>query len=251
MRRTLAQTHDGVMQDMLLLNQTNADREAPGLHGVGLPKKWSKWMLASWKFVVPASWLAACVFGSYIAMRYDFQPGALGTSQTHWADGTDLQPCMGQITVLAFLHPHCVCTAATVKQLVWALRQEPQPRLIAVLFVPPEPDDAEGWKDAAYERTLRAKVPGVRIVFDPSGKEAERFGAMTSGTLLVYDRQCQEIFRGGITGRRGGEEDNPSLRQFIRALAEDQRNGTTIQTSVFGCSLQAPPSCPSRNGVIP
>lgn len=239
------------MQNMLLVNQTNAGHKELGPHGIGLPKKWSGWMLASWKFVVSTSWLAACVCGSYIAMRSDFQPGALGTSQIHWADGSDLQPCMGQITVLAFLHPRCVCTAATVKQLVWALRQQPQAKLIAVLFSPPEPHEIEGWQDSAYERTLRDKVPGVRIVFDPGGKEAERFGALTSGTLLVYDRQGQEIFRGGITGRRGGEEDNPSLRQFIRALAEDQQNGTPMTTSVFGCSLKAPTCCPPRNGVIP
>ena len=250
-RRTFAQTHEGVMQNTLLLNQTNADHEEPGLHEIGLSNQSSGWMLASLKFVASISWLAACVLGSYLAMRYDFQPGALGSSQIHWADGSDLQPCMGQMTVLAFLHPRCVCTAATVKQLVCALRQQPQTRLIAVLFVPPEPHDAEAWKDTSYERNLRANVPGVRIVFDSGGREAERFGAITSGTLLVYDRQGQEIFRGGITGRRGGEEDNPGLRQFLRALAEDQRNGTPSRTSVFGCSLKAPPSCPSRNGVIP
>jgi hypothetical protein len=239
------------MQNGLLLNQTNADHEEPDLHGIGLSHKWSECMPASRKFVAFISWLAACVLGSYIAMRYDFQPGALGKSQTQCADGSDLHPCMGQITVLAFLHPRCVCTAATVKQLIGAIHQQPQARLIAVLFVPPEPHDAEVWKDADYERYLRAHVPGVRIVFDPGGKEAERFGAITSGTLLVYDRQGQEIFRGGITGRRGGEEDNPGLRQFIQALTEDQRNGTPSRTSVFGCSLKAPPGCPPGDGVIP
>lgn len=236
---------------MLVLNQTNPGQMEPRSHRIGLPKKWSGWMRASRKVVASISWLAACVVASYLAMRYDFQPGALGTSQAHWADGSDLQPGMGQITVLAFLHPRCDCTAATIKQLVWAFRQQPQARLIAVLFVPPEPYDAKAWKDGAYERNLRDNVPGVQIVFDPGGKTADRFGAFTSGTLLVYDRQGQEIFRGGITGRRGGEEDNPGLRQFMRALAEDQRNGTPRQTSVFGCSLKAPPDCPSSNGVTP
>jgi hypothetical protein len=185
------------------------------------------------------AWLAACVLGSYVVMRYDFQPGALGPPPSQWPADTTLKPEAGRVTLLAFLHPRCPCTAATVNQLVGAMRQQPEATLVAVLFVPPESEPEEGWHDTAYEQSIRSGVPGARIVHDPGGREAERFGAATSGTVLVYDRKSREVFRGGITNRRGGEEDNPGLRQLVRALAEEPPEAAAT-APVFGCPLQAP-----------
>jgi hypothetical protein len=172
-------------------------------------------------------------------MRSDFQPGILGPRQAHWPADTVLKPCPGKVTVLAFLHPRCGCTAATVGHLVAAMRPQPQACLIAVLFTPPEPAPAEQWQDGEYAQALRAQVPGTRIVADPGGREAERFGAATSGTILVFDRQGQEIFRGGITNRRGGQEENAGLRLLVRALAEEPLSQPHLTTPVFGCPLQA------------
>jgi hypothetical protein len=172
-------------------------------------------------------------------MRYDFQPGRLGARRSSWPADTTLISSTSQVTVLAFLHPRCVCTAATVKLLVRTLHQHPDSRLITVVFRPPAPAPAAEWEDAEYVRTIRAEVPAACLVLDPGGAEARRLGVATSGTLLVYDRRGNEIFRGGITARRGGEDDNPALRQFAQALAEEARSGPD-NPPVFGCSLQAP-----------
>jgi hypothetical protein len=172
-------------------------------------------------------------------MRYDFEPGRLGPRRTRWPADTTLAPSAGKVTVLAFLHPRCVCTAATVKQLIRTMRANPGAELTAVVFVPPEPEPAKDWQDGEYVRTIRADVPGARIAPDRGGLEAQRFGASTSGTILVYDRQGKEVFRGGITDRRGGERDNPGLRQLARALSGAERNEFDIPPPVFGCPLNA------------
>ena len=83
---------------------------------------------------------------------------------------------------------------------------------------------------------IRAEAPEARIVFDRDGAEARRFGALTSGTVLVYDAQGRERFRGGITDRRGGEQDNPGLQRLASALT-GARLTHGRPTPVFGCPL--------------
>ncbi len=192
------------------------------------------------QILVVAGWAVACVVGSYIAMRYDFQPGELGPAPAHWPADTMVRPLPGHTTALFFLHPRCVCTAASVQNVVKAMRGHPNARLISLVFVPPETAASEEWQNTKYEQVLRAGVPESLIVPDPGGRDAERFGAATSGTVLVYDQQGIEIFRGGITDRRGGEEDNPGFRQFVEALTTGHASEAKTPWPVFGCSLQTP-----------
>src|SRR5690348_8345193 len=64
------------------------------------------------------SWLGACLLASYAAMGYDFQPGGLGQAPTDWPADTGIERSADAVTVLAFLHPRCPCTRATVKNLI-------------------------------------------------------------------------------------------------------------------------------------
>jgi hypothetical protein len=187
--------------------------------------------------LVGACWLTMCVAGSYLATRYEYAPGRLSPGCGSWPTNTRLQRSSQRLTVVAFLHPRCACTAATVKQLVTAIQQQPDAQLVAVTFVPPEPDPGPEWKDGAYVQSLRAGVPSALIVQDPGGLEAQHFRVATSGSILVYDRMGKEVFRGGITDRRGGEENNPALRQFIRTLVEEQAQGPSRTWAVYGCPI--------------
>jgi hypothetical protein len=208
-------------------------------------------VLSAWKILAGTLWLASCLAGCYAAMSYDFQPGRLGPRQSRWPIDTTLVPSPADVTVVAFLHPRCPCTAATVKQLIRTLQRHPGSRLIAVVFAPPEPTSETEWEHGEYVQTIRAEVPAARIVPDPGGVEARRFGASTSGTILVYDRNGNETFRGGITDRRGGEGTNPGLCRFDRALAEEGVNEIEVSSPVFGCPLESPPSAsslPQNNG---
>ena len=190
-------------------------------------------------------WVMGCLAASYLAMSYDFKPGRLGPRRTGWPTETDysystaLIRSPGKTTVLAFLHPRCVCTRATVTQLVRTVEAHPGAELIVPVFTPLQLKDATAWEESAYVKTIRAAVPGAKVVFDRGGVQAWRFGAYTSGTVLVYDAQGREIFRGGITDRRGGEGDNRGVRQLGQILTRGAEAAQGEPTPVFGCPLMA------------
>ncbi len=187
--------------------------------------------------LIGVAWVMVCAIGAYLAMRHEFEPGQLDSLRRGWPADTALEAKPGRITVVAFLHPRCVCTAATVKQLLHALRAQPQVTIYAVVLTPGEAESTKAWDDGEYARMIRASLSGARIITDREGAECGKFGALTSGTIIVFDREGQEIFRGGITNRRGGEDSNPGLRQFCAALTGSPAEKSEIPPPVFGCAL--------------
>jgi hypothetical protein len=151
-----------------------------------------------------------------------------------------------ETTVVAFVHPRCVCTRASITQLIRTMRAHPEAGLIVAVFTPlqqvvtgftPLQGGAQAeWTAGEYVKTVRAALPEARIVYDRGGIQAWRFGAYTSGTMLVYDDRGKEIFRGGITDRRGGERENPGLERFAAVLAGTPE-AHAASSPVFGCPL--------------
>jgi len=149
-------------------------------------------------------WLAACLIGSYFAMGYEFQQGRLGPARRSWPVDSAMTRSATTSTIVAFVHPRCLCTRATVRQLLRTFAADPPAALLVSVFVPADPANQSSWFEEESIRSIRAAVPTAHILPDPEGVEAQRFGAFTSGTILVYDRLGHEVFRGGITNRRGG-----------------------------------------------
>ena len=206
--------------------------------------------------LVASLWLATCSIALYMAMGYDFTPGSLGPRQAAWPPETDarapadLARHPDKTTIVAFLHPRCVCSYASVKQLVKTMKAHPGAELIVPVFTPPDANDAAaGWADAASVQMVRAELPAARIVADRGGLQAKRFGALTSGTMLIYDADGRELFRGGITERRGGEGDNPSVQQFVRVLT-GERSAQAAPSPVFGCPLVMPETMEQSSGDV-
>ncbi|MDV6032158.1 MAG: RedB [Phycisphaera sp. RhM] len=136
-------------------------------------------------------------------------------------------------TLLFFYHPKCPCTAATVRVLERLHpRFQPTLRIIAVAYCPPEQDDA--WI-ASRTTTALTSLTGTQTVIDRGGKLSERFGALVSGHLLLYDAGGRLTFSGGITPYRGHEGDSPSSLDLLRRI-NDQPDGCG-QWPVFGCSI--------------
>jgi len=75
----------------------------------------------------------------------------------------------------------------------------------------------------------------VTVDFDGGGAEAKRFGAETSGAVVLYDRAGRLVFHGGITAARGHEGDSFG-QQRIAALLTGARADRT-DAPVFGCAL--------------
>ena len=102
-----------------------------------------------------------------------------------------------------------------------------------VLLVKPN-ESGPDWEDTNLRRSAEA-IPGVKVIFDPDGMEARRFGAETSGHTLLFGVDGHLLFSGGITASRGHAGDNAGESAIV-ALVNHQTPART-QTLVFGCAL--------------
>lgn len=183
------------------------------------------------------AWMVACLAGSAAFMISDFRPGRLGASRAAWPAESSLRRATDGPTILAFLHPRCPCTRGTVTRLLESVRHEgAQAHVVAVAFAPGETQDP-AWTDGAYLQRIRRELPEAEVALDRDGAEARRFHVWTSGTILAYDRAGREVFRGGITARRGAGEDNASSRTFLGRVTAD--DGRAESAPVFGCPILA------------
>jgi hypothetical protein len=102
-----------------------------------------------------------------------------------------------------------------------------------VLFLTPKAMSPQ-WADTDLRRAAE-RIPGVTVLSDIDGAEAQKFGAETSGHTFLYDRAGVLRFSGGITASRGHAGDNVGESSLI-SIVEKQKSPITA-TRVFGCSL--------------
>jgi hypothetical protein len=84
------------------------------------------------------------------------------------------------------------------------------------------------WKSAQ-------RIPRMATIIDDEGADAARFGARTSGQVLIYDRSGHLAFRGGITPSRGHLGDNVGEERMIALLSG--HTSDRAESAVYGCSL--------------
>ncbi len=178
-------------------------------------------------------WLALLGLGHRWLLDYQRGPGTLGAAPTDWPDAGPLRPQPGRFNLLLFAHPHCPCTRASLEELSRVAARASDKVNVRVLFVRP-PGAPDGWERTGAWTTATA-IPGVRVGVDEDGREACRFGARTSGQVLLYDPRGRLVFRGGITDGRGHQGDNPGRHALLARLAGEEE--TPGETPVFGCPL--------------
>lgn len=178
-------------------------------------------------------WIAIVLVGFTLLTDFQNRPGAAGEPPAQWPAGTVLEQGSEQATLVLFAHPHCSCTRASLGELARILRYAgPKVRTHIVML---QPDGrSEGWVQDVLWRQARA-LPDVDVTLDPSGVEAARFGALTSGWVVLYDADGRLLFRGGITGSRGHEGDNAGRQAILHLLGEQAP--ARSETFVFGCPL--------------
>ena len=95
-----------------------------------------------------------------------------------------------------------------------------------------EPSGApDGWADSDIARDAAA-IPGVLTFRDEDGDEARRFGAATSGHVMLYDAAGRLHFSGGITPARGHEGDSLGRDAVIDLIEAMRVGGTAVQPRV-------------------
>jgi hypothetical protein len=166
------------------------------------------------------TWAAAVAFGMRI-LHYENTPGRVGALSQAWP-AAQIERATGRPTLVMLAHPHCPCTGASVGELAQIMARL-QGRVAAyVLFVKPK-GVGRDWDDTSLRRSAEA-IRGVKVVFDPDGVEARRFGAETSGHTLLFGAHGRLLFRGGITASRGHAGDNAGKSAIVALLNTRHRH---------------------------
>ena len=178
-------------------------------------------------------WLSSAGAGLVWLMTYDNTPGTPADAPLVWPAASALPRDAARPTLVMLAHPRCDCTRASVTELAELLaRARHQPRTF-VVFIKPEGVAADWEKTGTFAQATR--IPGVTVMRDDNGAEAERFGVSTSGQTLLYDHHGQLVYSGGITRARGVSGSNTGQSTLLELLAGARPARATAQ--VFGCSL--------------
>lgn len=197
--------------------------------GAFLPLR-SKRIIATSLFAI--TWIAAVAFGLRALFHYETAPGRVDTLSQAWPSA-QIERATDRPTLVMLAHPRCPCTAASIGELAQIMARLQGRVQTYVLFVRPK-EVGDNWDDTSLRHSAEA-IPGVRVVFDPDGVEARRFGAATSGQTLLFGTDGRLLFSGGITASRGHAGDNAGVSAILALV--NNRTPARSQTLVFGCSL--------------
>jgi hypothetical protein len=127
---------------------------------------------------------------------------------------------------------------ATISELERLLTERPGRAALNVLLFKPaqQPDN---WTSSASSQAL-AQWANTRLWIDEEGSEAARFGALTSGQLLIYDAGGRLRFAGGVTPGRG--QSGASVGSEAVAAVLEGACAEWMQSPVYGCSLFGAPA---------
>jgi hypothetical protein len=173
------------------------------------------------------------LFGMRALIRFDQTAGRIDSVPAYWPVSSAIPRLTGREELLAFVHPFCSCTVATLNELAQIPTRRKtaagSPTITAVFFRPKR----SGWlPNALWTQALQI---GARTLWDDDGVEARRFGARTSGSIFLYSSKGRLLFNGGVTGSRGHEGDNYGVAELVAAL--DSGRPARARTFVFGCAL--------------
>jgi len=183
-----------------------------------------------------AAWLSLSAAGMRIVLEHEFGQGLRASAPRSWPAESAIERARDRATLVMLAHPHCPCTRASIGELS-AIMARGQGLIAAyVLFIRPEgvPDDwtrTDTWRKAS-------SIPGVRVIADDHDVEARLFGALTSGQVLLYDRDGLLAFSGGITQSRAHYGDNEGVEAILSIVTSGA--AARHETAVFGCPLFGP-----------
>lgn len=195
----------------------------------GRPPARSRWVLA----VLGVVWCGAVLGGMTALARYSNTAGPVAEPPTRLPPDSALRAAPGRFLLVMLAHPMCPCTRASLAELEAVMAHAGGRADAHVLFLRPERAEA-GWEEGALWQRAAA-IPGVTVHKDAGGVEAQRFGATTSGHVVLFDAAGRLRFSGGITGSRGHEGNN-SGRAAVEALLRAEEG--PARHPVYGCALE-------------
>jgi hypothetical protein len=191
-----------------------------------------------------ALWVAAVSSGTLVLWRYSMTPGDPGSPPQHWPQASSIPLSGTGHTLVMLVHPHCSCSRASLAELAKVMTRTDFDARAWVLFLKPA-GFGEDWEKTDLWRRAE-EIPRVTVVLDEGGREAELFGARTSGQVLLFESTGQLVFAGGITPGRSHEGDNIGESRLISLATEGRADAN--HASVYGCGLMDPEHTPPGAG---
>lgn len=182
-------------------------------------------------------WLALLLTGFFSVALYTGTAGDRGKAPEVWPKDSKIALDRWRATAVLFVHPRCPCSIASLSELNVINNAAPGQVAVQVVFFKPP-----AAVDSAWERTAAwadaGRIAGAARLVDEGGAEARRFGAQTSGHLVLYGPAGELRFAGGITESRGHAGDNAGRRAVLKQIAGGGQDPSSH--AVFGCALDDP-----------
>ncbi|MCD0460096.1 hypothetical protein [Roseiconus lacunae] len=195
------------------------------------PKVWSL-AISLWGCAVVGVWTWST--------QHEFSVNAKSVNvvPSRWPAASEVVKSDDRATLILFLHPRCPCTRATIVELEKtltgrALDASQLPKCFVVASLPTDAD--QRWLDSQTVRRA-ANLPNAEVVWDYDGHISSSFGAITSGTVMLYRIDGHLQFSGGVTISRGHEGSSLGADR-LHALLHHDDHGSMESTPVFGCRL--------------
>jgi hypothetical protein len=185
--------------------------------------------------VVASAWVLAVGAGLAKLWVYEGTPGAGARAPRVWAAEAGFKGELRMPELVVLIHPHCPCSRATIGELA-KLMARCSGRLHATVVVVRPAGVEAGWERSDLWLSAAA-IPGVSVMADEGGREAQRFGGATSGQALLYGASGQLLFAGGITESRGHSGDNAGSSAIDALVFAGGVVGEAAHTPVYGCPL--------------
>jgi len=178
-------------------------------------------------------WIVSASAGMYLLLKFETDAGPGGKTPTEWPVQSRIALDPRRFTLVLFAHPQCPCTRASIENLNHLLARCGNDVATYVDFVQPA-NESDTWLQTDRWKAATA-LPGVTVRTDQDGAEARRFGAETSGYVVLFNPQGKLLFAGGITSSRGHQGDTAGEDSILADLKGQP--SSINQTPVYGCLL--------------
>lgn len=186
-------------------------------------------------FFVLTLWFSVSIAGAVYLARYkNTAAEETNVYPKVFPEASSIQRNATLPTLIFFVHPKCPCTRASLHELNRLMTDINGKLKIHFVFIKP-PETDETWTQTDL-RASAETVPDARILIDEGGRETEIFNARTSGLILLYDRNGNLRYDGGITSSRGHEGDNSGRAAIYQIISQD--SNLPAEMPVFGCPLR-------------
>lgn len=186
-------------------------------------------------FLCVIFWLSLAVTGVLYLARIEATaaPGEV-LYPSVFPSESKLLPEDGRPTLIFFAHPKCPCTRAGLRELARLMAEIDGKVTAYVVFLQPKGVEAAWTLTDSFHAA--SAIPNVQVVTDKDEQETTLFNARTSSITLLYDRDKNLRFDGGLTLARGHEGSSPGRNAIFDIVTSD--TSRSVASPVFGCPLQ-------------